>query len=47
MPLDADDQGLDPVGANVALADIHSFFEGQVQAREVREARRMLEQRGE
>ena len=47
MPLDADDQGLDPVGANVAIADIHSFFESQVQAREVREARKMLEQRGE
>ncbi len=47
MPLDADDQGLDPVGANVAIADIHAFFESQVQAREVREARRMLEQRGE
>ena len=47
MPLDADDAGPDPVGANVTIADIHSFFESQVQAREVREARKMLEQRGE
>ena len=42
IPLDANDEGLDPVDVNVTVADIHRFFEAQVQAREVQEARKML-----
>lgn len=46
-PLDADDEGLDPVGVNVSVADIHAFFESQIQAREVRQARGIFDQHGE
>jgi len=46
IPLDPDDEGLDPVDANVSVADIYRFFEAQIQAREVEEARRMLAQQG-
>ena len=42
MPLDANDEGLDPVEVNVTVADIHRFFEAHVQAREVQEARKIL-----
>lgn len=45
LPLDADDEGLDPVGLTISQADIHAFFESLVQAGEVAEARRLLEQR--
>lgn len=38
-PLDADDEGLYPVGVDIAAADIFRFFEGLVQQREVAEAR--------
>jgi hypothetical protein len=39
IPLDADDEGLDPVGVDVTAADIFRFFEDLVQQREVTEAR--------
>ena len=42
IPLDANDEGLDPVDVNVTVTDIHHFFEAHVQAREVQEARKML-----
>ena len=44
LPLDADDEGLDPVGLTIKLADIHAFFESLVQAREIAEARKLLDQ---
>lgn len=43
IPPDADDEGLDPVGVNVSVADIYCFFEAQVQTREVQQAREILE----
>lgn len=46
IPLDVDDEGLDPVEVSVSVADIYRFFEAQVQAREVEVARRILEQEG-
>lgn len=46
ISVDTDDEGLDPVGVNVSVADIYSFFEAQVQAREVQQAREILEQQG-
>ncbi|MBI4742555.1 MAG: nucleotidyl transferase AbiEii/AbiGii toxin family protein [Betaproteobacteria bacterium] len=42
IPLDMDDEGLDPVGVDVAAADIFQFFEDLVQQREVAEARAIL-----
>lgn len=42
IPLDADDEGLDPVGVAVTAADIFRFFEDLVQQREVAEARVIL-----
>lgn len=42
MPLDADDEGLDPVGIDITPADIYRFFEELVRQREVAEARAML-----
>jgi Nucleotidyl transferase AbiEii toxin, Type IV TA system len=42
IPLDADDEGLDPVGVEVTAADIFRFFEALVQQREVTEARALL-----
>ena len=42
LPLDADDEGLDPVEVELSVADIHRFFEAQVQQREVEVARRLL-----
>lgn len=42
IPLDADDEGLDPVGVAVSVADIYRFFEGLVQAREVAQAHAIL-----
>ena len=44
LPLDAEDEGLDPVGSTLTLADIHAFFESLVQAREIAEAHKLLEQ---
>jgi hypothetical protein len=41
IPLDVDDEGLDPVGIEVRVADIHRYFEESVQAREISEARRL------
>lgn len=46
IPPDNDDEGLDPVEVDVSVADIYRFFEAQVQAREVQETRRILEQQG-
>ena len=43
LPLDADDEGLDPVGVTVTAADIFRFFEDQVRQREVAEARAILD----
>lgn len=45
IPLDMDDEGLDPVEVNVSVVDIYRFFEKQVETREVMEARRILQQR--
>ena len=42
LPLDADDEGLDPVGVDVTPADIYRFFEGLVQQQEVAIARDLL-----
>ncbi len=42
LPLDTEDEGLDPVDAQVSVADIYRFFEEQVQQREVAEAKRIL-----
>jgi hypothetical protein len=42
MPLDADDEVLDPVGVNVTAADIFRYFEQGVQQREVQQARAIL-----
>lgn len=42
LPLDPDDEGLDPVDVELTVADIHGFFEDQVQQREVAEARHLL-----
>jgi hypothetical protein len=44
LPLDSDDEGLDPVGLTISLADIHAYFESLVQAGEIAEARRIVEQ---
>jgi hypothetical protein len=46
IPADADDEGLDPVGVNVSVADIYGFFEAQVQSREVQQAREIFELQG-
>lgn len=45
IPLDRDDEGLDPVEVNVSVVDMYRFFEKQVETREVMEARRILQQR--
>jgi hypothetical protein len=42
IPLDADDEGLDPAGVAVTPADIHRYFETIVQQREVATARALL-----
>lgn len=42
MPLDADDEGLDPVGVEVTPTDIYRFFEERVQQEEVAKARVIL-----
>jgi hypothetical protein len=44
LPLDVEDEGLDPVGLKITLADIHAFFESLVQNREIEEARHILAQ---
>lgn len=44
LPLDVEDEGLDPVGLKITLADIHAFFESLVQNREIEEARHILGQ---
>lgn len=44
LPLDADDEGLDPVGLAITPGDIYAFFESLVQAREIAEARGLLGQ---
>lgn len=44
IPLDADDEGLDPVGIDITPTDIFRFFEDLVQQREVAEARILLAQ---
>ncbi|MDO8412759.1 MAG: nucleotidyl transferase AbiEii/AbiGii toxin family protein [Gallionellaceae bacterium] len=44
FPLDADDEGLDPVGVSVSIADLYAFFEAQIQIREVQQARKILDQ---
>lgn len=45
IPLDADDEGLNPVGVQVSVADIYQFFESRIQAREVQQAREILAQK--
>lgn len=45
MPLDAEDEGLDPVAVEVTVADIYRYFECLVQEREAAEARVLLAQR--
>jgi hypothetical protein len=45
LPLDTEDEGLDPIDARVTVADIYRFFEEQVQQREVAEAKRILAER--
>ena len=42
LPIDPDDEGLDPVGVEVTAADIHRFFEHLVQAEEVAQATAIL-----
>lgn len=42
LPLDADDEGLDPVGLTISATNIHAFFESLVQAGEIAEARRLI-----
>jgi len=42
IPLDADDEGLDPIGVDITAANIFRFFEEMVQQQEVAEARRIL-----
>ncbi|NEX16517.1 MAG: hypothetical protein C1943_07795 [Halochromatium sp.] len=46
LPLDADDEGLDPVDVGITLASIHAYFEALVQAREIALARELIERRG-
>lgn len=43
IPLDAEDEGLDPVGVEVTAADIFRFFEELVRQREVAEARVIID----
>lgn len=45
MPLDAEDEGLDPVAVDVTVAEIYRYFECRVQEREAAEARVLLAQR--
>ncbi|MFE8032930.1 nucleotidyl transferase AbiEii/AbiGii toxin family protein [Thiohalocapsa marina] len=47
LPLDADDEGLDPVDVGITLATIHAYFEEQVQTREIAQARALIERRQE
>ena len=42
LPLDAGDEGLDPVGVAVTVADIYRFFEDLVRQREIAEARAII-----
>jgi hypothetical protein len=42
LPLDPDDEGLDPVDVELSVSDIYRYFEGLIQQREVDEARRLL-----
>ena len=43
IPLDAEDEGLDPVGVDITPADIFRFFENLVQAEEVAQVNALLE----
>ena len=47
IPLDADDEGLDPVGVEVTPAEIFNFFEGLVQQREIEVSRGIFAERTE
>ena len=42
LPLDMDDEGLDPVDVDISLADIYRYFENQVQATEIAIAQEIL-----
>lgn len=42
MPLDTDDEGLDPVGLDITPADIYRYFEAGVMHREVAQAHEIL-----
>lgn len=42
LPLDIDDEGLDPVDGDFSLADIYRYFENQVQTAEIAIAKEML-----
>jgi hypothetical protein len=45
LPLDADDEGLDPVDVEITMATIYAYFEELVQAREIAQARELIERR--
>jgi hypothetical protein len=45
LPLDAEDEGLDPVALDIGIADIYRHFEKQVQAKEIAIALEILRQK--
>jgi len=47
LPLDADDEGLDPVDVGTTVANIYAYFEGLVQAQEIAQARDLIASRRE
>jgi len=47
LPLDADDEGLDPVDLGTTVATIYAYFEGLVQAQEIAQARDLIASRRE
>jgi hypothetical protein len=44
LPLDSDDEGLDPVNVEITVADIYRYFEAQVQQNEIAIALNILRQ---
>ena len=44
LPLDNDDEGLDPVNVEITIADIYRYFEAQVQQKEIAIALQILSQ---
>jgi hypothetical protein len=47
LPLDIDDEGLDPVDVDITLTSIYAYFEELVQAREIAQARDLIKKRRE